>query len=180
MANVLRTNSISENKLQRLDTFLFYKCLLLSKPNIGKASVWVSKTGDGYAYFAIAMLIYLFEPNIGQLFFFTALLGYAFEVPIYLGLKNLVKRHRPFDKLENFRSFIAPSDQFSMPSGHTAAAFVFATMVLHFYPQFTLLAFSWASLIGLSRVLLGVHFPGDIIAGALLGWSCAELAISIY
>lgn len=174
------TSVIRDNKLQRLDTFLFYKCNVLSVNPVKNISVWVSKTGDGYFYFAIGLLLFLLEKNTGQSFFYTALIAFAIEVPIYIGLKNLVKRHRPFNKLDAFASHIAPSDKFSMPSGHTAAAFVFASVVSFFYPEFSQLVFAWAVLVGFARIFLGVHFPGDIIAGALLGFSSAELAISIY
>ena len=174
MASVIR-----DSKLQQLDTFLFYKCHLLSNHSVKNVSVWVSKTGDGYLYFALALLVFLSDQIQGANFFYTALLAFAFEVPIYIGLKNVVKRHRPFNKLDAFTSHIAPSDKFSMPSGHTAAAFVFASLVAHFFPELALFAYCWASLIGMARVLLGVHFPGDILAGALLGLSCSSLALSL-
>jgi len=51
--------------------------------------------------------------------------------------------------------------------------------VAHYYPSFAVLAYSWAALIGLSRVLLGVHYPSDVIAGTLLGVTIATLSISI-
>lgn len=174
MAGVIR-----QNKLQKIDTFLFYKCNFLSSEKIKQASYWLSKTGDGYAYAALGLLIWAVEPVVGQIFFLTALLAFAFELPIYLLLKNTFKRNRPFNILENFSSYIAPSDKFSMPSGHTAAAFVFATVCAHFYPDYTPILLAWACGIGLSRVLLGVHFPGDVIAGCLLGCACAELAITL-
>ena len=65
----------------------------------------------------------------------------------------------------------------SFPSGHTAAAFVFATLVAAFYPPFALPAYLMATLIGFSRVMLGVHYPSDIAAGALLGVVCCETAL---
>ena len=174
MAGVIRPN-----KLQKIDTFLFYKCNFLSSDRIKQACYWISKSGDGYAYLALGLAIWAFEPLLGQVFFITAVLGFTIELPVYLILKNTVKRHRPFNILENFSSYISPSDKFSMPSGHTAAAFVFITVCNHFYPELLVLLVTWASLIGLSRVLLGVHFPGDVIAGGLLGYSSAQLAIAM-
>lgn len=174
MAGIIR-----ESKLQQLDTHLFYWLNKWSKDPIKQASVWVSKTGDGHCYLAIGLLLWAFGEITGERFFYSALMAYAIELPTYLILKNLVKRHRPFDKLAAFRSHIAPSDRFSMPSGHTAAAFLFATIVMTFYPEFTHLAFAWASLVGVSRVFLGVHFPGDVVVGAALGVMSALLGLDI-
>ena len=94
MASVIRPN-----KLQRLDTFLFYKCNFICSKNVQKLSLWISKTGDGHAYFALGLLLWFTEPMLGQTFFLTALLAFAFELPIYLLLKNTVKRNRPFNIL---------------------------------------------------------------------------------
>lgn len=140
----------------------------------------ISRTGDGYLYLAIGLLLLLLDPNNGYPFFMATLCAYAIDVSAYLVLKNGIKRERPQEKLAEFSALIKPSDKFSFPSGHTAAAFVFAFMIYQFYPAFSLVAFVWAGLIGLSRVLLGVHYPGDILAGIVLGVASATLGMSFY
>lgn len=166
------------NKLQELDTQLFYQLNRISKHSIKNTSKWVSKTGDGHLYFFIALATIALSDEFSPDFFYTALAAFAVELPIYILLKNVVKRNRPFEKLVAFKSHISPSDKFSMPSGHSAAAFLFATVVATYFPAFAIVAYIWASLIALSRVLLGVHFPGDTIIGAVLGIACAEFVIS--
>lgn len=133
----------------------------------------VSRTGDGYLYAAIAALLCLFEDHSGKAFVTTGLLAYLFEIPAFIALKHLIKRDRPFVGLPDTRSSIQPSDKFSLPSGHSAGAFLMAALISFYYPGFAGIAYILASLVGLSRVMLGVHYPTDILAGAVLGTICA-------
>jgi undecaprenyl-diphosphatase len=133
---------------------------------------WISHSGNGYYYPLLPFLIYIVRPDLALPFFYAALAAYAIELPVYKLLKNLVKRDRPCEALANVRKRISPSDRFSFPSGHTAAAFVMVTIVAHFFPMLILPAVCWALLVGLSRVYLGVHYPTDILAGMVLGMVC--------
>ncbi|WP_232053844.1 phosphatase PAP2 family protein [Microbulbifer sp. GL-2] len=67
------------------------------------------------------------------------------------------------------RPVIIAHDKFSLPSGHTSAAFLFITfMIIQAGPIWSL-GYIWATGVGAARIGLGVHFPSDICAGALLG-----------
>ena len=102
-----------------------------------------------------------------------ALLAFAAELPLYLLLKNALRRQRPV----GLPVFITPSDRYSLPSGHTAAAFLMATVLAASFPLWAPLLFLWAILVGASRLLLGVHYLSDLVAGALLGGGCALWAL---
>ncbi len=144
-----------------------------------RVSQAISHTGDGHLYVVIGLLAWLFDDAVGLMFLLAGLLSFTIELPIYWASKNLFKRRRPQELSDLLPSFITPSDRYSLPSGHTAAAFLMATLLSHFYPDTSILALSWASLIAAARVLLGVHFITDVLIGALLGISCATFAISI-
>lgn len=139
----------------------------------------VSRTGDGHLYLIIGVAALLADKVDGYNFLIAGLLGYAIELPIYWCCKNSFRRRRPIELSTKMTSYITPSDKYSLPSGHTAGAFLMATLLGHFYPMLYVAALIWAACVGLSRLLLGVHFFTDIIFGALLGIGCATLVIDI-
>ena len=166
-------------KMHELDTKLFYWLNRFTTDKLTRLIRYVSKTGDGHLYLALGLVLFYSDKTHGGLFFYTAIMAYALEIPIYLILKQLFKRPRPEITLTNFTALITPSDKFSLPSGHTAAAFLMAVIIYHFYPTFGLLAIIWASMVGLSRVLLGVHYPSDVLLGAALGSSIACISLVV-
>lgn len=173
MVSVLR-------KIHELDTSAFLWLHVTKKVPYKRWVRGISRTGDGPTYVVLAALLTLggvIDPASD--FFAIAGLAYAIEISLYLLLKNSVRRARPEARLNNYQAFITPSDTFSFPSGHTAAAFVFAWLLAPLMPALAGLLFAWAAAIGASRVLLGVHFPSDIAAGAVLGSSAVLLATLI-
>jgi undecaprenyl-diphosphatase len=86
-------------------------------------------------------------------------------------VKALVPRHRPFEHQ------LGPSERtHSFPSGHTATAFAGATVLSAYAPRYRVAFYALACLIGFSRLYNGVHYPTDVLAGAVLG-SCVAFAL---
>ena len=167
-------------KIHKLDTLVFLWLHTAKRVDYRQSVRWISRSGDGPCYLVIVLLLLLFNAiENPHEFLLVAGLAYAIELSLYIVLKNSIRRARPQASLNNYRAFITPSDTFSFPSGHTAAAFVFACLIVQIYPVIGWVVFPWACAIGASRVLLGVHFPSDIAAGALLGTASTFLAIQV-
>ena len=106
---------------------------------------------------------------------FIRLLGVKCTVSLILStvvakiLKKGVSRIRPFLMINNLNIKKIGIDKYSFPSGHTTAAFTIAVMLSLFYPAAIFLLVPLACLVGISRIYLGVHYPSDVFAGAILG-----------
>jgi len=120
-------------KIHYLDTVAVLR-LFDSKAytHILKPCYYLSKTGDGWVYVLTSFLSVLIA-GYENLYFWSLLLAFSIERPLYYILKNSLKRNRPF-KIINIKNLIVPSDQFSFPSGHTSAAFLFCIITLYFIP----------------------------------------------
>jgi undecaprenyl-diphosphatase len=139
----------------------------------------VSRLGDGIAWYALLLVLPLVEG-------FAALgpavhmaLTAVVAVGIYKLIKGVLGRERPCAANVAVKALLPPLDRYSFPSGHTMHAVMFTVLLAHYFPLLLLIVVPFAVSVALSRVILGLHYPTDVLAGALLGGSIAWLSLAL-
>lgn len=166
--------------ISRLDKNGYQFVVRLGQDNgLQPLALSLSSSGNGPVYLYVTLLFLLLDSN-GESLLNMLLAAYLVELPLYFILKNMIRRQRPCHALADGVARFEPADKFSLPSGHTAAAFVMASSIYLLYPQLFYMAALWAIAIGLSRVILGVHYPLDIVAGAALGVFSVALSQQLF
>jgi undecaprenyl-diphosphatase len=137
-----------------------------------------SRLGDGIAwYLLILALPLLYGVAAVRPAIVMALTG-ALGVILYALLKRLFVRERPFITHAAINRAAAPLDRYSFPSGHTLHAVSFTWQACAHFPELAWVLLPLAALIAGSRVVLGLHYPSDVLAGAAVGAALAELGLA--
>jgi undecaprenyl-diphosphatase len=96
---------------------------------------------------------------------------------LYRWLKRWTKRPRPFVFDARIRAWVAPLDEFSFPSGHTLHAVAFTLVALAHYPTLAWILVPFTATVAASRVVLGLHYPSDVLAATAIGSAIAAAAL---
>lgn len=139
----------------------------------------VSRLGDGLFWYALMIGILIVKGAEGLApVLHMALAGLA-GTTLYKWLKGKTLRPRPYEVHQDIWLTGKPLDKFSFPSGHTLHAVIFCVVMINYYPQLAIIVVPFTALVGLSRVVLGLHYPSDVLAGALLGGLIAGISFQI-
>jgi undecaprenyl-diphosphatase len=138
-----------------------------------------SRLGDGVIwYLLLAALPLAYGAGALRAVLAMALTGAAGAF-VYRWLKARLVRERPFIRHAGIELAMAPLDRYSFPSGHTLHAVSFAWQACAHFPELAWVLVPLAGLIAVSRIVLGLHYPTDVLAGGALGALLAAIGLAV-
>ncbi len=129
----------------------------------------ISRLGDGYAGVLLGLSFYVFGVESATYYFLRGLSGGLLCILVFVLIKNTVHRTRPFERHTDRDPHMKPPDKYSFPSGHTMFAFSMIFTAGPIHPALIAGIIVFAILVALSRVIVRVHYPLDVIGGAIFG-----------
>ena len=159
---------------------------LMRRVNRWPAPRWIrfwamlaTRAGDGWLWYALGLVILIAGGPLRVHAVAAGLLATGSGILLFRKIKTLTGRRRPCAIEPHCWATLLPPDQFSFPSGHTITAFAAALSIGSFYPVLLPALLFCAISIAASRVVLGMHFLSDVIAGACIGALLAALAVQV-
>ncbi len=167
----------------RVDAAEFGICRTLNAfsrhPPVRRMFQAVSRLGDGVFWYALLLALPALHGRAGvRPALVMALTGIA-GVALYKLLKRTLVRERPFITHSGISLHGAPLDRYSFPSGHTLHAVAFTWQAVAHFPELGWLLLPFTCLVAASRVVLGLHYPTDVLVGAGLGAMLAQLGLAL-
>lgn len=123
-----------------------------------------------YLVYLIILIAFLYLIHKNKTYYFLSAFIYAIvaRLTIVEVIKRVIQSPRPFEVLD-VNLLINESSKFSFPSGHTIFLFTFSTIIFIYDKKLGAVLFFLSALVGVSRVIVGVHWPVDILGGAIIG-----------
>ena len=157
---------------------------LMRRVNQWQAPKWIrrsvivaSRAGDGWLWGLVGLVILLFGGADRFIALTAAAESLAVGFVTFLVLKRVIGRARPCTLEDHCWAGLLPPDRFSFPSGHTISAFAVAVPLSWYYPSLLIGLVFCALSVGASRILLGLHYLSDVIAGIAIGVAIGVLMV---
>jgi undecaprenyl-diphosphatase len=145
------------------------------QPNVKALFVSISELGDGGVWYALILALPIIYGPSGFATSFDMIRIGIVNLILYKIIKQLAGRPRPCTVSVNIAVGTAPLDQYSFPSGHTMHAVAFSIIATSQHAELAFVLVPFSCLIALSRLVLGLHYPTDVIAGGVIGGYVASI-----
>ena len=169
----MRTNTLFET----VNDYELALCLTLNRscnlPSIVYFFRVISRLGNGVFWYSLIMTLPITFGVSAWLASLQMTIVGLVNLTIYKTLKPRLVRNRPYIETNNIQLHAKPLDEFSFPSGHTLHAFSFSIIACTYFPELCWVLIPFTIAVTLSRVILGLHYPTDVAAGAILGTGMA-------
>ncbi len=142
--------------------------------------ICATRGGDGWLWCLLGLLVLLYAGPEAFVALTAAALATGAGIALFTYLKRKTSRPRPCDIMPHCWARILPPDRFSFPSGHSITAFAVTLPLGLFYPPLMVGLMFCAISVALSRILLGMHFLSDVIAGSAIGSALGYAAFRIF
>lgn len=139
----------------------------------------VSRLGDGVAWYALMAWLVLRDGLPGLAAAAQLAATGALALALYRALKRWTRRPRPFAADVRIRAWVAPLDEFSFPSGHTLHAVAFTLVAMAHDPSLGWVLLPFTASVAVSRVVLGLHYPSDVLAAIAIGSTLAGVSLAL-
>jgi undecaprenyl-diphosphatase len=139
-----------------------------------------SRVGDGVLWYTLVAVLAIACGAEGRQIALQCAVAGVTGLALYRALKNVLVRERPYITHAAIVCAARPLDRFSFPSGHTLHAVSFTVVICSALPLLAWVLVPMALLIAGSRVVLGLHYPSDVLAGGLIGALLARLTLALY
>lgn len=140
-----------------------------ARHGIGSLFRVVSKLGDGWFWYALIALLAGLGGDRGRQAAAQMLVTGWIAWLLYKILKLCTRRPRPFHANAEVVAHMRPLDEYSFPSGHTMHAVSFSIVAIAWFPQLAIPLIAFSVLVATSRVVLGLHYPSDVLAAIAIG-----------
>lgn len=165
--------------IERERSFALWMHGASTRPWVVPALNLVSRLGDGWMWYAVILALPWLDHANGTACAIRMFAVGAVNLLIYKIVKRCIARPRPYRSCPGIRACVRSLDEHSFPSGHTMHSVAFALILISYYPAWGYLVWPFALLVAASRIILGLHYPSDVLVGAAVGALTAAVSFNL-